>query len=214
VQHWIAANEDNVAVAIVPVDAPLVTLGDVIRGTWPREFGQRRGDIFSQVMNNYWYTNFALAQGGDFTFRYVVTSGTRLAPAYLGRFGREEMSPLEVDQISSQDKSGNPVRPLEGVEGSFLKVNDPDLVLVTWKHAEDQKGTVLRFLEMAGKPAKVHVAIPLLDVKSAWMADAMERNKDALDVTAHGFIFPAKPFQIVTIRVEGTSAIQRTPSTP
>ena len=78
VQHWVAAEEGGVSVALVPVDASLVCLGDIFRATWPKQFGQRPGTIFSYVMNNYWDTNYAAGQGGDFTFRYVLTSGDHL----------------------------------------------------------------------------------------------------------------------------------------
>ena len=81
VQHWVAAEEGGVTAALVPVDASLVCLGDIFRATWPKQFGQRPGTIFSYVMNNYWDTNYAAGQGGDFTFRYVLTSGDHLQPA-------------------------------------------------------------------------------------------------------------------------------------
>ena len=208
VQHWVAADQDGVTVAIIPVDAPLVTLGDIVRGTWPREFGQRQGTIFSQVMNNYYFTNYAAGQGGDFTFRYVLTSGSNLEPAHLSRLGREEMSPLEVDQITPQDKAINSARPLDSAQGSFLKVDQADVALVTWKAAEDGMGTILRFLEVAGKPAEVSAETPLLNVQAAWATDALERNQGQLVTSPHGFQFSVKPFQIFTVRVEGTSAIK------
>ena len=208
VQHWVAADQGSVTAAIVPVDAFLVTLGDIVRGAWPREFGHRTGTIFSQVMNNYYFTNYAASQGGDFTFRYVLTSGNNLSPAHLSRVGREEMSPLEVDQITSQDKAVNSARPLSSAQGSFLKVDQPDVALVTWKEAEDGKGTILRFLELGGKGNDVAVETPLLDVKAAWMTDALERNQGPLVSSSHGFRFSVKPFQIVTVRVEGTPAIK------
>ena len=81
VQHWVAAEEGGVSVAMVPVDASLVCLGDIFRATWPKEFGQRPGTIFSYAMNSYWDTDDAPGQGGDFTFRYVLTSGDHLPPA-------------------------------------------------------------------------------------------------------------------------------------
>jgi alpha-mannosidase len=197
-----------VTAALVPVDAPLVALGDIVRGTWPVEFGQRPGTIFSYVMNNYWDTNYAAGQGGDFTFRYVLTSGNNFPPGYLSRLGREEMSPLEVDQITSQDKALNTPRPLDSAQGSFLQVNNPDVVLVTWKMAEDGEGTILRFLEVAGRESSVEVQTPLLEVKSAWMNDALERKQGPVSVAAHGFRFFVKPFQIVTVRLEGTTSLK------
>ena len=208
VQHWVTAEQGGVTAALVPVDAPLVCLGDIVRGTWPVEFGQRPGTIFSYVMDNYWDTNYAAEQGGDFTFRYVLTSGNNLEPASLSRLGAEEMSPLELDLITSQDKALNSPRPLDPVRSSFLQVDNPDVVLVTWKKAEDGQGTVLRFLEVAGKESSVEVQTPLFEVKSAWASDALERKQGALSVTSHGFRCAVKPFQIVTVRLEATANLK------
>ena len=122
VQHWVAAEQGGVTVALVPVDASLVCLGDIVRGTWPQEFGQRPGTIFSYVMDNYWDTNYAAGQGGDFTFRYVLTSGHHLRAGRLSRLGWEEMTPAEIDQITSQDKAINSPRPLDAAQGSFLQM--------------------------------------------------------------------------------------------
>jgi hypothetical protein len=208
VQHWVAAAQDSATVALVPVDVSLVALGDIVRGTWPVEFGQRPGTIFSYVMDNYWDTNYAAGQGGDFTFRYVLTSGNNLEPGYLSRLGREEMSPLELNQITSQDKALNSPRPLDSAQGSFLQVNNPDVELVTWKVAEDGDGTILRFLELAGKHGSVEVQTPLLNVTSAWMNDALERKQGPLLVSSHGFRFSVKPFQIVTVRLEAAASLR------
>jgi alpha-mannosidase len=203
-----------VSAALVPVDAPLVCLGDIVRGTWPEKFTPRSGTIFSYVMNNYYFTNYAAGQGGDFNFRYVFTSGKELSPADLSRLGREEMSPLETDQITSQDKAINFARPLDSAQASFLQVREPGVVLETWKTAEDGKGTILRFLEVADKDDTVAVDTPLLEVSSAWMCDALERKQEPLRVLSHGFVFPVKPFQIVTVRLEAAANLkEREPET-
>jgi len=208
VQHWVAAEEGGVSVALVPVDASLVCLGDIFRATWPKEFGQRPGTILSYVMNNYWDTNYAAGQGGNFTFRYVLTSGDQLQPAGLSRLGWEEMTPAEVDQITSQDKALDTPRPLDAAQGSFVQVDQPNVVLVTWKVAEDGDGTILRFLEVGGQAKPVEVQTPRLDVKSAWSSDALERKQAALETSAHGFRFAVKPFQIVTVRLEGAGNVK------
>jgi alpha-mannosidase len=159
-------------------------------------------------MMNYWDTNYAAGQGGDFTFRYVLTSSQHMEPAGLSRFGWEEMTPPEVDRITEQDKALDSPRPLDAAEGSFVQVDRPNVVLVTWKMAEDGDGTVLRFLEVGGQADTVDVQTPRLDVKSAWSSDALERKKAALETSAHGFHFDVKPFQIVTVRLEGTGNVQ------
>jgi hypothetical protein len=208
VQHWAAADQDGVTAALLPVDAPLVSLGDIVRGAWPTEFGQRPGAIFSYVMNNYWDTNYAAGQGGEFTFRYVVTSGRNLDAGYLSRLGREEMSPLEIDRITSQDKALNTPRPLDAVQGSFLEINNPNVALETWKAAEDGQGTILRLLELAGKEGTVEVRTPLLEVKSAALNDALERKLESIPTSAHGFTLSVKPFQIVTVRLEAAANLK------
>jgi hypothetical protein len=49
-----------------------------------------------------------------------------------------------------------------------LQTDQPNVALVTWKRAEDGDGTILRFLELAGKPEEVNIETPLLNVQSAW----------------------------------------------
>ena len=203
VQHWVAADQNGITAALVPVDASLVNLGDIQRGTWPEVFGKRTGTVFSEIMNNYYFTNWPAGQGGDFTFRYVFTSGNNLSPAYLSRFGREEMSPLEIDRITPQDKAIDSQRSLAGKQGSFLKVDQPGVALVNWKNAENGDGTIFRFVEIAGKEDEVNVESPLLHVKAAWITDSLERNQRPLTTSSEGFRFNVKPFQIVTVRLEG-----------
>lgn len=208
VQHWVAADQDNASVALVPVDAHLVTLGDIVRGSWPREFGSRKGAIFSYLMSNYWEVNWPAGQGGNYTFRYVLTSGRNLSSGILSRLGWEEMSPIEVNEIKSQDKAINPPRPLDSAKSSFLQVDQPNVVLVNWKRAEDDQGTVLRFVEVDGQRSKVTVQMPILDLQNAWICTAMEKNQHPLTVSGNRLEFSIKPFEIVTIRVQGTTSLQ------
>ena len=86
VQHWVAAEQGGVTAALVPVDAPLVTLGDIVRGAWP-EIRQRTGTIFSYDEQLLQKTT-PQARQGIFTFRYVLTSGNNLPSAYLSWLSR------------------------------------------------------------------------------------------------------------------------------
>jgi len=205
VQHWVAVRQGDTTVALVPVDAPLVALGDIVRGTWPSEFGQRKGTVFSYIMNNYWSTNVPGGQGGEFTFRYVLTSGKRLTPDTLSRLGWEDMTPLEINEIRWQEKATNWPRPLDRAEASLLQVDQPNVVLVTWKLAEDGDGTILRFVETAGNAGTAHVQIPLLKMRGAWNCTAVEENQQRLSASPHSFSFPYTAFGIVTVRIDGTS---------
>jgi hypothetical protein len=207
VQQWAGLQQGGVAAAIVPVDAPLVALGDIVRGTWPTAFGNRKGTLFSYVMNNYWDTNYVAGQGGDFTFRYVLTSASAIAPPVLTRMGWEALTPLETDEIKYQDKSVDRPGPLDPLQGSFLNVDDPGVVLLTWKQAEDRNGYILRFLEIAGRSTTVGVSSPILDIQSAWLCNAMEENRQSLAVSGKVIKFEVNPHEIATVRVQGKPAL-------
>jgi len=200
VQHWAVVEQGGVIAAIVPVDASLMTFGDIIRYTWPKEFGTRKGTVFSYY-----------ARGADveLTLRYVVTSARTLAPEALSKLGWEAMSPFELNDVVSQDKVGNPSRPLDAVEGSFLQVDRPGVVLLTWKRAEDEKGTIMRFVDTTGQPGSVNVGSPILSVERGWLCNSVEENQRPLTVSSRGFSFNAKPFEIITVRLEGTPRVRQ-----
>ncbi len=225
VLHWISAQQDGLSATVMPLDAPLVTLGDINRGQWPEKFENRSGTIFSYVMNNYWNTNYRAGQGGHFTFHYVVTSATATHADDLSRMGWEETTPLEVDVVTSQDKALTPSASTEsdtatdssrrvrgnhapgqvsGEQGSFLDISDPNLFLETWKPAEDGPGTILRLLDLAGTERAETIQVPFLHVDQVWKTDALERGKEPVGVTQDGDIqFTIHPHEILTLRIVG-----------
>ncbi len=90
--------------------------------------------------------------------------------------GWEESTPLEQDQIRSQDKALDLPRPLDGNGASFLTIDHPDLLLDTWKPAEDG-GTILRFIDLGGGPRTVTIHTPLLSISKIVARDAAERDQ-------------------------------------
>lgn len=204
VQHWVAVQGDGVSATVMPLDASLVTLGDINRGAWPTEFGERPAVICSYVMNNYWHTNYLAEQGGHFRFRYIITSATHTDAPALSRMGWEEATPLEEDQITSQDKALNLPRPLNGDEGSFLTVSDPDVLVDTWKPAEDGQGTILRLIDLGGTARTVAVSTPLLAIEKVTLTDAVERDIQPITPDGpHSFRVAVRPHGIVTVRIVG-----------
>jgi alpha-mannosidase len=204
VQHWVSVQEGGASATVMPLDASLVTLGDINRGAWPDSFGQRPGNIFSYVMNNYWHTNYRAEQGGTFRFRYVITSAATTDAPVLSRMGWEEMTPLEHDEIRSQDKALDLPEPLPGNQSSFLSVDDPDVVVDTWKPAEDGKGTILRLIDLGGPPRTINIQTPLLTLSQIVRTDAVERDGTTLaPESPHAFRIEIRPHQIVTLRLIG-----------
>jgi len=203
VQHWLAVQQNGIAAAVVSIDASLFTLGDINRGAWPTEFGDRKGAVFSYVMNNYWTTNYRGGQGGNFQFRYVITSAPSIVPTDLSRLGWEAVTPLEVDEVRAQEKSWVRGRPLDGKQGSFLTVDDLAVLLQAWKPAEDGRGTILRFLDLGGPSRSIAVDFPLAPMARVWRTDAVERDGVKLvPGDAHHLQFEVNPHEMVTLRIE------------
>lgn len=205
VQHWAVGEQDDVTAAAVPIDSALVTFGDIARYRWPTEFGPHKGAIFSYVARE---TDQEL-MFQDLTFRYVVTSGHKLTPGVLSRPGWDAMTPFELNEIIAQDKVDDPPRPLDRTQGSFLEVDHPGVVLLTWKQAEDEKGTILRFVETNGQSGTVKVMSLVLNLERAWLCNSVEENQRPLTVSPGGFSFDVKPFGIITVRLEGTARLKQ-----
>jgi alpha-mannosidase len=202
VQHWAAVKNSELTAAIVPVDAPLVSLGDVVRGTFPARFGRRKATIFSYVMNNYWTTNYVAGQGGDFIFRYVLVSGRDFSPGSLSKFGRDAMTPFETDIIFPQDRVEQKKGILPSAKASFLQIDNPNLVMNTWKQAEDGKGMILRLLETGGETGHARLGFPLMRLRAAWQCNALEECHDSLPISGESLTLNVKPFEIMTLRIQ------------
>lgn len=207
VQHWVSVDEGDVSATLVPVDTPLVTFGDIVRGAWPQEFGERKGTVFSYAMNNYWPSNYVAAQGGEFIFHYVVSSGRPMNPGTLARFGSESMIPLEANEITMEDKVVDTPLPLSAAEGSFLTVDPPNVHVVAWKPADNGNGTILRLLETDGRASKVNIHSPLFTLESAWVSNAVEEDQRPLEFAPHDVQTDIGPFQILTLRLKTVSTL-------
>jgi len=176
-------------------------LGDINRGTWPEKFEPKSGTIFSYVLNNYWHTNFRRVQSGDFTFRYVLTSGREITPGAMARLGRSAMTPIEIRQLTANDKFGDPAEPLTPNPTSFLQVDAPDVVIIDWKIAEDGQGTIVRLLESGGHSTTAKLSFPLFTINQAWQTNAAEENESQVNIENHSLTVTLKPHGIVTLRL-------------
>ena len=199
-QNWAAAGDGSLTVAVVNRDSFLWTFGDIVRGTWPKEFKPASPALFSYAMNNYWNTNYVAAQGGEFTFRYVLTSARALDHAALARMGWEETTPLERTLVKSQDQTYPAKKTLPAARSSFLTVDNPSVLLSAWKQSEDGAGTVLRFIELGGARAGVAVESPFLKGGTASVCNAVEECGRPMPGTGR-LGFSIGPRQIYTVKV-------------
>lgn len=206
IQDWVGVEGSGGSVLLTPLDAPLVTFGDVVRGVWPREFGTRKAVVFSYVMSNYTPEGYAASQGGDFVFRYGITSRGRFEAGDAATWGAETMTPLETSEITRSDKGtgGRGMGGLDPVQGEGLRVEPDTVQVVAWKQAESGKGRVLRLLETSGNPTEVRVQRPGGTIVRATRCNAVEDDLGELEVDGNGNTLrvPLGGFGLATIRLE------------
>jgi len=204
---WAAVYNPQVTATVVPLDAPLTAFGDIVRGNWPTEFKPKSGTVFSWLMNNYWGTNFPAWQGGDFTFRYVITSDAHFEPASLNRFGWNALTPLERDDVAASTDA----TVLPNQQASLLSVSNPKINLLTWKRAEDGDGSILRLQDASGEASQFTIRSGYLKFEQAWSCNLLEDNQSHLESSPDEVKISIKPFQAVTIRLRTSPHIGQEP---
>lgn len=174
---WGKGAESNVAWATV--DAPLVTLEDINRGLWPESIQVRNGAVFSYVMNNYWYTDTPAQQGGQFTFRYALTSGPEVTEAQTMALTSEQRSPFFA--IRHYNMGWKPTLPETGT--GFLQTSPAGINVLTIRPLEDGNYLV-RVQNTDGEPVKAGVTFPTIQLQSAYLGSVMGDKAASVDWTS------------------------------
>ncbi len=86
---------------------------------------------------------------------------------------------------------------------SLLGVSTANVIVETVKRAEDGNGMIVRLYESQRKrgPVRLQFAFPVV---KAWTTNLLEENETPLEVQQDTVSFDIKPFQIMTLRVEGS----------
>ncbi|MGO8717594.1 MAG: polysaccharide lyase family protein [Acidobacteriaceae bacterium] len=200
-QHWAAVHNDKVTDVIVPADAPLVAFGDIVRGAWPTEFKPKSSTVFSWIMSNYWDTNFMSSQGGDFSFRYTIASAGAFVPPDLTRLGWDAMTPLEANFTGANPTAAQGLSP---DHDSFLTIDNPNVVLIVWKLAEDGDGSIVRLEEIAGHTEQIVLRPSYLRIVRVRRCSLLEDCTEEIPVAENALHLKIKPFEILTVRLNTT----------
>jgi hypothetical protein len=201
-QHWVSVSGPDATVALALNEAPLLTLGDIDRGLWPKTLTIRNGTVFSYVMNNYDGDDERPFQGGPFDFHYSITSDAAFQPERLARFAREETSPVETDQVTEADKLVWPEEPLPAAAG-FLEISDSRVILAAWKGAQDGRGAILRFYNTSASTVASDVRFPHLRFQEVYWTNAVENDEGSAAASGGQLSLSLKPHEIRTVRLVG-----------
>jgi alpha-mannosidase len=107
-----------------------------------------------------------------------------------------------LDSVINQDKVGDPVEPLPPDGTSFLNIDSSNIVLVTWKIAEDGKGTILRLQETGGKATEANIRLPHAAIHSVSLCNSVEDKLTDVPMNGNQFHLAFHPYEVLTVRLE------------
>ncbi len=145
-------------VGLCPLDSPLVSLDRLGLWRFSRDFTPRRPNVFVNLYNNMWGTNFRQWIGGSWKSRVRLWSfGDFENEADLITPSHESRTPL-VAACANGPKGKLPLSQ-EGV-----KLSRKGVLVTAFGENPDGEGLVLRLWEQAGKGGECTVTLPL-DIK-------------------------------------------------
>ncbi len=131
-EHWLDISGDRSGVTVICPDAPLFEAGnltmDEIACGWVDSIAPTQ-TFFSYAMNNYWETNFAAAQEGQVTFRYVIMPHMKFDAAMAEKAAISERQPLITKKGGGWQKG----------KASLLKLRNSGLVITSVKPVNQGK---------------------------------------------------------------------------
>ena len=154
VQHFVELESGDAAIVWATPDAPLACFQDINRGKWLQSLPMTNGHVYSYALNNYWHTNYCAGQGGDYVFRYAITSRPKADNVASARFGWNVSNPLRGVIVKA-----NPHGPLPGVPTSLVSVAEPNVVVTAMKRAEEGRALIVRLWELSGQPTTAHLRL-------------------------------------------------------
>jgi alpha-mannosidase len=196
VGRWIDVANDKVGVTWASLDAPLVEIGEVSAtmlgsqknpSVW-RKHIEPTQKFYSWVMNNHWGTNYRAYQEGVVEFRYALRPHRGYDAAVASRLAIGLSQPLLVARAAADA----PLRPLFTVEPD-------DVLALTLKPTDDQKGWILRLFGASGQDrrARIRWSSQTGNSPRIWLSDLREQPLqpagEEIDVAA---------FDLVTLRIE------------
>ncbi len=201
VQHFVEVAGRDATIAWATPDAPLVCLQDINRGKWQTELPMTNGHLYAYVMNNYWHTNYLAGQGGDYQFRFSITSRPKADNVASARFGWAASNPLIGVQV--QPKPDAPTPPLPESPTSLVSVVEPNVIVIGTKQAEQGVGLVVRLWELSGQPTTAHLRIDRRIVAAkAEACNLVEEPKQSLAIRGGEVAVPIRGSGLATVRIE------------
>ena len=195
VQHFVEIEGADATITWATPDAPLVCFQDINRGKWQTQLPLVNGHVYAYVMYNYWFTNYLAGQGGDFAFRFAITSQPRPDRVASARFGWDASNPLLASVVDA-----NPQGRLAAPAAGLVSITEPNVFLVGARPAAEGNAFTFRLWELTGRPTTAHVRLTSIPARKATACNLVEEPRGPLEIAADGTI-------AVPIRASGLAAV-------
>jgi hypothetical protein len=171
-QSFVAVRDRSGQIILGSDQVPLVQLGDINLGKWQPVTHVEKPYVYSWVMNNYWFTNFLASQDGEFRWNYYLTSIGSDSIAKAVDFGWSSRVPLVARVLTAGPAGrGQP-------SFSALRLDSPNIALVSARPAHDANGIIVHLREVEGKAAIARLAssAPGVEIKSVDEVNVLEET--------------------------------------
>jgi hypothetical protein len=175
IRHWVAFEDPELTVAWATLEAPLVQFGSIHMpyAPFPPTLDNEDGTVYSWALNNIWDTNFPSQQQGETTFRYAFASGAGGSGRRLGARTAAGITDPFVATLATGDVPATE-------SGTFLRVDDPDVLVTSVGRARDGDGLAVRLQSLAAGAVETSLHMP--GVTSARISGGSERDPAELPV--------------------------------
>ncbi|HEX4424163.1 MAG TPA: polysaccharide lyase family protein [Terriglobales bacterium] len=184
-------------VAWTSVDAPLITLEDINRGLWPESIQVRNGTLFSYVMNNYWYTDTPAQQGGNFTFRYALTSGQEVSSTQAEILTSEQRSPLTAIRHYNMGWTST----LSDKGAGFLNASPAGVTILTIRPLDHDDAYLIRVQNTTPDRVTANLQFPTVQLEEAYLGSVLGGHIAAVSSTADSVTVAMGAYEIKTVIV-------------
>jgi alpha-mannosidase len=202
------SKSDNFSVVWSTKEGPMVELGQITKEAswtsqmfWPLLYhpgkypwNPDQPHIYSEVMNNFQNTNFALSQKGSGSWSYRITALDAAQTDQVHQSGWELSMPASAVMVDS----GAGALPKSA---GLVKVAPGNVMLTELKRSEDGEGLILRVYEAEGRPAKAEIEFPLFKIREAWLTDGVEKPVSKIDASKNRLSIDLQGLEVKTIKI-------------